>query len=321
MCDNIIPLGKWRACEMIEKLQLRELGILKKDSCCIYSLHVAEFDLIDWFEGSLNDNMRHVVSIFLAIVSYYMVRIYKESFETVEPKKSDMHRVKYKRFVGFLREFWETGGNKEKYVLNAIRLHHKTPSSEIQILDEYLNVYLKERDIPLDVLEENLDFSFYDTLFEEYFTERRSQNIVHKWGRQDPAYNSSLVTVHTNRECMSCVGFVCYYESVHGSRNPIMQGIVSCPFYRAAFSNSDNVLGAANTILVYMETRIQKYGCKRLEVNPIEANEDWKIRLSKIPFIVNGYGERIEGSKEARQKRKRKLKQVVNDSNDSDSSD
>lgn len=311
MCDDLVPKGKWTACSMLEKLQnVRGLEMKRNQTCCVFGLYVNEIPLIAWDSDTHNPAMQNVVEIFLAIVAYYMSVQYPRS-EELRTDKRDVLRRRYSGYIRFIKKHWKTEEpNWARDMLQKISLKEKTSESELEEWKRYLEQYLKNRGIPSNVTENELDFSFYDILFEEYFLTR--QNLVNKWGRDDPTiYEPKLITVNTtpteNNYSTSCVGFVCFLRS---KRKPQMQGIVSCPFYRAArASYAQHTLGPANTILAYLHTRItndNQIEDKRLRVDPISQNVEWINRLSQIPFVVDPFDERIQ-AKELRPKKKKKL--------------
>lgn len=289
---------------MVRRLEkIRELSMIEDNQtkCCVFGLHITELPLIHWDSKLLNPSIQHVIEIFLAIVSYYMTVQYPKSEEFSATNKVDVHRRKFQTYVHFIKKHWKTGTNWVKEFLDKIELKMKTPDSELIECRAYLIQYLANRGISIDVMEKELDFLYYDIVFEEYFTERQTKNIVYKWGKrgnEDPANESKLITTHVNSQCTSCVGFVCFTES---NRIPKMQGIISCPFYRATYSNEEHVLASANTILAYLQNRIMnddRLQNKLLEVNPILQNVDWINRLSKIPFIVDVNGKPIQAEED-----------------------
>ena len=340
MCDQIIPAGKWKACSMVDKMkdirqlkknQIESSTFFKrfKEKCCVYSLHVAELPLVKWDYNS--PSLQHVVEIFLAIVCYYMIVEYPSSEELSKPSKKDTHRLAFLRHLHFLEEHWiknTTDTGKSGDFIKVVSLIAKDVSKHSKDFNSYLIDYLERRgikepketlDTTISTLKEKLDFSFYDTLFEEYFTIRRSSNIIYRWGGDeeiDTAYNKQLITTHTRPGCNSCVGFVCFIESKSGNRLPEMQGIVSCPFYRAAYSNEKYALGPANTIIDYLHIKLEG---KLLKVDPISSNTDWKNRLSKIHFIVDPYGNPIKGQNRKRKRVSNCLKSRCDTNSESDS--
>ena len=199
-----------------------------------------------------------------------------------------------------------TDTGKSGDFITVVSLIAKHVSKHSKDFNSYLIDYLeirgiKEPEETLDTIISTLKERLF-ILFEEYFTVWRSSNVIYKWGGDeeiDTAYNKQLITTHTRPGCNSCVGFVCFIESKSGNRLPKIQGIVSCPFYRAAYSNEKYALGPANTIIDSLHIRLEG---KLLEVDPTSFNTDWKNRLSKIHFIVDPYGNPI---KEQNIKRKR----------------
>lgn len=328
-CEKLFPAKKWKSCNMavdidrvkdLKKLQTENITFFQrfKINCCLYTLHVAELPLLKWNVD--NPHVKHIVEIYLAYLCHYMIYEYPNSEEVKNQKKRDLYRSTFSRHLEFLKKHWLTKTSNTGFTGEFIKnvcLNRKECSKFTDNFKSYLTQYLRQRRIPQDVLNsEHLDFNFYQELFEEYFTGLDSHNLISKWGNDDfldPAYNKILVTTHTRPECDACVGFVCYVEPTNTSRRPKMQGIVSCPFYRAAFSNQEYILGSANTILHHMHEKLQG---RLLEVDPISSNKSWKNRLSLIDFIVDTNGERIKTT--SAKKRKRCLKSICESDSESD---
>ena len=334
MCDQFFPRGKWKACSMVDDMKrVRNLKKVKKpthstffkqfeENCCVYTLHVAELPLFTWDVD--NPNMQNIVEIYLAILCYYMLYEYHKSEEisnvslTSGVRKRDKRRQKFLRHLEFLKKHWihntQNTGVAGSFIA-SVSLLPSTVLEHDKTFRSYLTNYLNHRNIPESILSDRdqIDFDFYDDLFEEYFTGRPTHNLVFKWGK-DPAYNGRLITTHTRSECDACVGFVCFRESISNYSRPEMQGIVSCPFYRAAFSNQEYVLGSANTILDYMNERRKG---EQIRVSPIQQNRDWINRLSEVDFIVDHDGNRIMGGRRKRKKHSG-LKSICDSDSDSD---
>lgn len=332
MCDQIFPKGKWTACSMIEDIKRaqylkkinKNLSYFKRfeSKCCLYTLHIAEFPLLQW--NNDNPYLSHVIEIFLAIVCYYMLYRYPKSKEIDNDRKRDINKRYFLEFIEDLREIWvdktQNTGIAGQF-LNNVTLCRKKFLEEKELYESYLTEYLTKRNIPNDVLTKEINFSHYLTLFDEYFTRRKTRNLITNWGYHnaddivDNAYTKRLITTHARLECDACVGFVCFVQSKSLHMPAKMQGIVSCPFYKTTFSNEKYILGSANTILHYMHEKLQG---RKLQVDPID-NPDWKNRLSQIPFIVDPYGKPIMKSQTTRKRKINCLKSSCEDKNsDSD---
>lgn len=329
LCEKLFPTKRWKSCNMavdidrvkdLKKHQTENSSFFQrfKPKCCLYTLHVAELPLLKWNVD--NPHLKHVVEIYLAYLCYYMIYKYPNSEELKKnANKKDLYRLTFSRHLEFLKKHWMSKTNDTGSTGKFIRTVSLDKKKCLEFIDNfklYLTHYLEHRRIPQDVLNsEHLDFSFYRELFEEYFTER-SCNLICRWGDGDfldPAYNKIFVTTHTRPQCDACVGFVCYINSTNKSRRPKMQGIVSCPFYRAAFSNQEYILGSANTILHHMHEKLQG---ELLEVDPILFNTAWRNRLSSIDFIVDTHGQHFKNTD--RKKRKTYFESVCESDSDSD---
>lgn len=319
-CHSLVPTDKWMACEKVRRLkncQLKERG-----DCCVCGLYVSQHELCRWTEKGENIGLQHLMEVFFAILCYTMLqenRSTSSAQQNASDSSSDEDSVShiYLRHIRFIKEKWYTQLKKESKSilsdhLNAILQIDRYTLAHKQKYKRYLDTYLAKRGLPnvddqtVDTVYESMDLNFYSTLFDEYFCERDSFNLVRNLGGYgpNPYTKHSFLSVHVSSDLNSCVGFICMSEYLTYTeklgRRIRVEGIVSCPFYRLRKSE-DAKLGAANTLISYLD---EYRAGEKITVNPIARNKSWKNRLAEIPFFVDNAGNRIK-KEEERLKRSR----------------
>ena len=319
-CEELLPTEKWTACDKVEQLRgIQNMHCVVKvtergKDCCVCSLHIQMYELYRWNERVINGNvgLRHLVETFYAVLCYIILCDYNPTETDVDSDDEIEYGSisHYVRHLGFIRRNWydfmvdkSSLSHHLVAIIETATFKQRNIDGERNMYIKYLEHYLAARD-----LDRNLESytrmrtAHYSQLFDEYF-EGRSTGLVNTFGGYGPnEYTKhSFVTVHVRNDSKSCVGFVCLQEYLQSNRSLSMQGIVSCPFYRTCQSNEHGKLGAANSLILYLN-RYRKG--RNIQVEPISQNGRWRNRLADFPFFVNSRGEPIEKGEERQKKQK-----------------
>ena len=317
-CDKLFPTNKWIACEKLEQLDaIKSMNCVVKvtakgKDCCVCSLHIRMYELYRWTEKATNGNLglQHLIEIFYAVLCHLMLFDGDAGTSDVESDDEIEYGsiARYLRHVRFIRINWYDLMDKTSLpqplvaIIETATFKNTNVETERKIYTEYLEHYLTARNLDLNIdYYRRMHTAHYSQLFDEYFDGRVS-GLVNRFGGcgPNPYTKHSFVTVHLKNDAKNCVGFVCLQEYSQTNRMS-MQGIVSCPFYRKCQANQPGELGAANSLIFFLE----RYRTGRnIVVDPISQNPKWNNRLADIPFFVSSRGRRLEKREDEHKKPK-----------------
>lgn len=326
-CETLLPRQKWVACEKLERLQnIHELNLTVKvtdtgKACCVSSLHGKMYDLYRWDERQENGNigLEHLVETFYAVLCYTVLHPQSELVDDDEIEYVDLKH--WVRHLNFIRNQWYdliTDKTRLSPHLNTIIQNSTFTTAnvdgETDIYAGYLTEYLRARDLNLEFRTyKDMSNAHYAQLFDEYF-DGRHQGLVNVFGGYGPNEHTkrSFVTVHVKTDFKSCVGFVCLKENLQHDEPALeMRGIVACPFYRRCHSNENGRLGAANSLIAYLNRHRNGH---TIRVDPIRENIKWSNRLADFPFFVNSKNERLQKRETCDSNKRQKISEAASSS-------
>lgn len=315
----MFPRGKWTACEKIEQLHdIKNMDCTKvTDSgqeCCVCSLHIKMYELYMWNERRTNGNigLQHLIETFYAILCYLILFKYNPAEADVDSDDEIENGLTshYTRHIEFIKTNWyQLMADKTSlspYLITIIEsstFKAKKIEEEKDLYSRYLKEYLAARGLDIDLeTYKHIHTAHYSRLFDEYF-EGRSTGLVNSFGGFGPnKYTKhSFLTAHVNDDHRSCVGFVCLREYLKSERNLSMQGIVACPFYRSCQSPKIGKLGAANSLILFLNRYREG---RNIQVDPISQNIQWNNRLADVSFFVNSHNQPLQKREEPHKKQK-----------------
>ena len=281
--------------------------------CYICNLVIKTYDLYNWREkNGFNVGLKNMIEVFMAVLCFKILH----STTPEDIKQNDIEELA--SHLDFIETFWykryqsyaKHNPDENPYLANILEncftknsfwknyLENYQLSNEIQeMCKNYLETYLSVRSLGglisynFEDMKSNKILKHYDALFDEYFNERLSLNVVNMFGRFCSTSNNRhvFITAHTRETVDSCVSFVCMKDTQEKSEKIIrIQGIVTCPFFRCYSKGmqQEPEIGGAHSLMHYLNNY---RGDRKVRVDPID-NKKWQQRLKNFGFLVNYYG-------------------------------